>query len=170
MSPSETTASAPRVRPAKTRTEMTQLVLPGNTNALGTAFGGQIAAWVDICAAVAAQRFVCGPVVTASMDQLHFLRPIRRGMVVVLQATVNRAWNTSMEVGVRVDAEDVSTGEREHCCSAYLTFVALDDQGRGRRVPGLDTAADPEAVRREREADLRRDARLRVKRLRQATE
>jgi acyl-CoA hydrolase len=156
------------VLPAVTSTEMTQLVLPGNTNALGTAFGGQIAAWVDICAAVSAQRFVCGPVVTASMDQLHFLRPIRRGMVVVLQASVNRAWNTSMEVGVRVEAEDVSSGEREHCCSAYLTFVALDENGRGRRVPGLDTTGDSEARRREREADIRRNARLQVKQMRQA--
>lgn len=151
------------VRPEHTRTEMTQLVLPGFTNALGTAFGGQIAAWCDICAAVAAQRFVRGPVVTASMDQLHFLRPIRQGMVVVLQAQVNRAWGSSMEVGVRVDAEDVREGVREHCCSAYLTFVALGPDGKPVPAPILDTSGDPVAQRREKDADIRRNNRLRVR-------
>ena len=150
----------------ETETEMTQLVLPGFTNALGTAFGGQIAAWCDVCAAVSAQRFVRGPVVTASMDQLHFLKPIRRGMVVLLRSRVNRAWRTSMEVGVRVEAEDVTTGAREHCCTAYLTFVGLDASGQPRRAPLLDAAGDPDAERRMREADIRRNARLEVRRLR----
>ena len=83
--------------------EMTQIVLPGDTNNHGTAFGGQIAAWCDICAAVAAQRFCRLPVVTASMDQLHFLQPVKKGMVVILRSQVNQAWKTSMEVGVRVE-------------------------------------------------------------------
>jgi acyl-CoA hydrolase len=155
-----------RVPPSVTRTEMTWIVLPTHTNNHDTAFGGQIAAWCDICAAVAAQRFVRGPVVTASMDSLHFLKPVKRGMVVALQGQVNRAWNTSMEVGVRVDAEDPTSGQRVHCCSAYLTFVALDGHGQPRPVPALDTAGDPEAELREREADIRRESRLAVRKLR----
>ena len=144
----------------RTLTEMTQILLPGHTNALGDAFGGQIAAWVDVCAAVSAQRFCRGPVVTASMDQLHFLRPVRRGMVVVLQARINQAWRTSMEIGVRVDAEDPATGQRQHCCSAYLTFVKLDPDGRPAAVPALDPGPDPIALRRQHEAELRRESRL----------
>jgi len=142
---------------------MTQIVLPEHTNNHGTTFGGQIAAWVDICAAVSAQRFCRRPVVTASMDQLHFLRPVRRGMVVVLLSRVNRAWRTSMEVGVRVEAEDPLTGLRESCCTAYLTFVGLGDDNRPRALPALDPGEDPSAARRWREAGLRRQARLRMR-------
>ena len=152
------------VSPAVTRVEMTQIVLPSHTNNHGTAFGGQIAAWCDICAAVAAQRFCRGPVVTASMDQLHFIRPVLRGMVVVLRASVNRVWRTSMEVGVRVETEDPLSGEREQCCTAYLTFVALPRaEGEPVTLPTLDTVGDAIAIRREREADLRRAARLRIR-------
>jgi acyl-CoA hydrolase len=153
--------SAPRtIDFRKTRTEMTQLVLPTHTNNLGSAFGGQIAAWVDICGAVAAQRFNCGAVVTASMDQLHFLQPVHEGMVVVLQGQVNQAWQTSMEVGVRVEAENTRTGERTHCCSAYLTFVGLDEGGRPRQLPQLDSCGDGEAERRQEAAEMRRSRRL----------
>ena len=152
---------------SRTQTTMTQLVLPQFTNALDTAFGGQIAAWCDVAAAVSAQRFVGGPVVTASMDSLHFRRPIRRGTVVLLHAQVNRAWKTSVEVGVRVDVEDVRTGEVEHCCSAYLTFVALGPGGRPQPVPAQDLGSDPEAHRRHRDAGIRRDARLEVRRRRE---
>jgi len=145
---------------------MTQIVLPTHTNNHGTAFGGQIAAWCDICAAVAAQRFARGAVVTASMDQLHFLLPVRRGMVVVLLGEVNRAWRTSMEVGVRVEAEDPATGARVHCCTAYLTFVGLDAEGRPRQLPALDVSGDEVAARRFEEAGLRRAARLKMRELR----
>jgi acyl-CoA hydrolase len=151
---------------ADTTCEMTQIVLPGFTNAHGNAFGGQIAAWCDICAAVSAQRFARGPVVTASMDELHFLEPVKQGMVVVLRAMVNRSWRTSIEVGVRVEAEDPSTGQRTHCCSAYLTFVALGADGRPRAVPALDPGPDAAAQRRYTEAALRRDARLHMRDLR----
>lgn len=155
------------IDPTTTCTEMTQIVLPSFTNALGTVFGGQIAAWADICAAVAAERMSGGDVVTASMDEIHFLRPVRQGMVVVLRAMVNQSWHTSMEVGVRVDAENPKTGYREHCCSAYLTFVALDDTGGKRRVAPVDTKGDPVLERRAREADYRRLARLRMRKLRE---
>lgn len=148
---------------AVTRVEMTQIVLPPHTNNHGTAFGGQIAAWADICASVAARRFCRGPVVTVSMDSLHFLLPIKLGMIVVFRAQVNQAWRSSMEIGVRVEAEDSITGERHRCSSAYFTFVALNENGRPRQVPTLDASGDPENERRAREAMIRRDARLRVR-------
>ena len=141
----------------QTRTIMTQLLLPGQSNNHGNAFGGQIMAWCDICAAVSAQRFCRGEVVTASMDQLVFRRPVRRGMVVILSAQVNRSWGTSMEVGVRVEAEDPKAGTRVHCCSAYLTFVHLDAHGRPAPVPRLEPGQDQQ---RFDEAQTRRAARL----------
>jgi acyl-CoA hydrolase len=143
-----------------TAVEMTQIVLPSHANNHGTAFGGQIAAWIDIAAAVSAQRFARMPVVTASMDQLHFLKGVKRGMVVILYAQVNQAWNTSMEVGVRVEMEDPLTGERNLCCSAYLTFVALDDAGAPGALPSFDPGTSPEAIRRAQGAQERRDHRL----------
>lgn len=149
-----------------TRTEMTQIVLPSHTNNLGTAFGGQIAAWIDICAAVSAQRLCHAPAVTASMDGLHFRRPVRQGMVVVLRSQVNRVWNSSMEVGVRVEAEDPSTGQREHCCTAYLTFVVVGDDGAPGVAPHLDLGDDPDARRRWEQAEIRRRSRLDLRRLR----
>jgi len=155
-----------KVKPDVTVVEMTQIVLPSHTNNHGTAFGGQIAAWCDICAAVAAQRFCRSPVVTASMDQLHFLHPVRRGMVVILRAQVNESWRSSMEVGVRVEAEDPLSGSIVHCCSAYLTFVALDAHGGPRRIPRLDTDENAVWIRRAKEAQFRRDNRLHMRNLR----
>ena len=147
------------VHPSETRCEMTQIVLPGDCNALDTAFGGKVMSWVDICAAVACQRFARGTVVTAAIDSLSFRAPIRRGKVAVLQALVNRAWRTSMEVGVRVEEEDPNTGERVHTSTAYLTFVALDEDHALRMVPTLEPVTDDEK-RRWRQAQDRREARL----------
>lgn len=151
------------VTPSETRTEMTWIVMPGQTNALDTVFGGEVMAWIDVCAAVAAQRFARGPVVTASMDSLLFRAPIRKGDIAVLQATVNWAGRTSMEVGVRVEAEDPDTGERVHTSTAYLTFVALDDQGRKREVPTLRCETADEQ-RRRADAEVRRERRLLARR------
>lgn len=145
--------------PDDTTTTMTQLVLPPHTNNHGTVFGGQLAAWIDICAAVSAMRFAGEPVVTASIDELHFLAPIHRGMVVELKSMVNRSWRSSMEIGVRVTAEDMRTGTRVHCCSAYATFVALEDDGSPRAVPELDVSA-PAHAQRALDAQARRDHRL----------
>lgn len=147
------------VHPSETRTEMTWIVMPSQANALGTVFGGQIMAWVDVCAAVSAQRFARTNVVTAGMDQLTFLGPIKQGDVVVVQGQVNWAGRTSMEVGVRVEREDPLTGERSHTSSAYLTFVALDAAGRPAPVPTLAPKTDLERQRFD-EACLRRDDRL----------
>ena len=145
---------------------MTQIVLPTHTNNLGTAFGGQIAAWIDICAAVSAQRLARAAAVTASMDGLHFRRPVRQGMVVVLRSQVNRVWHSSMEIGVRVEAEDPVTGCREHCCTAYLTFVVVGPDGRPGASPALDLEGDAENQRRWEQAAIRRKSRLELRRLR----
>jgi len=153
-------------RPEDTIVEMTQLVLPSHTNNHGTAFGGQIAAWVDVCAAVSAQRFCRMSVVTASMDALHFLQPVHQGMVVILKSTVNCAWRSSMEIGVRIESEDPLTGERLHCCSAYLTFVAIDEHGKTQQLPVLSCVDNLDSERRRDEAQARRDLRLRIREIR----
>lgn len=116
---------------------MTELVLPTHTNALDTVFGGTVMSWIDISAAIAAQRHSGRDVVTASMDRLSFVAPIRRGWVVNLKASVNFTSRTSMEVGVRVDAENPKTGEMFHTASAYMTFVALGSDGKPTEVPKL---------------------------------
>src|SRR5436190_22397933 len=117
--------------PSSSRVEMTQIVMPTHTNgAGGVLFGGTLVQWIDVCAAVAAMRHSGGTAVTASIDRLDFLVPIRVGDVVVLQAQVNSASRTSMEVGCRVDTEDVRTGQRRYSTKAYLTFVGLDADGK----------------------------------------
>jgi acyl-CoA hydrolase len=138
---------------------MTQVVLPGDGNALGTAFGGRIMQWIDIAAAVACQRHSRTRVVTASMDDLHFLAPIRVGMMVELRAQVNAAFRTSMEAGVRVESEDMLSGERVHACTAYLTFVAQDANGATVPVPRLVLETDDDR-RRHADAVHRRSGRL----------
>lgn len=145
--------------PTDTRCTMTQIVLPTHANNHGTVFGGQLAAWIDICAAVSAQRCAKGPVVTASIDQLHFVAPVKKGMVVELRSQVNRTWRSSIEVGVRVEAEHPFTGERSHCCTAYLTFVAIGDDGATCPVPTL-VLEGPEDQRRFDAAQERREVRL----------
>lgn len=145
--------------PSKSRVEMTQIVLPEHTNALGTIFGGQVAAWIDICAAISAQRFCRRSVVTVSIDELLFLHPIHRGHIAIFQAVVNAAWNSSMEVGVIVEGEDPLTGVRTRTASACATFVALDAQGRPAQVPRL-LPGTPEELRREAEANGRKQRRL----------
>ncbi len=146
-----------RPKPAcESYSEMTEIVLPSHTNPLGTAFGGQVMAWIDICAGIAAQRHARQVVVTASMDDLHFRSPIHKGEFVVLKAQVNRSFHTSMEVGVRVEAENPLTGERRHCSSAYLTFVALDESGHRVHIPPLTPETDEEKRRYEEAAERRR--------------
>lgn len=156
------------VRAYDTEVEMTQMVLPSDTNNHGTAFGGQIAAWVDICAAVSAQRFCRNHVVTASMDALHFMHPVHKGMVVILKSRVNCAWETSMEVGVRVEAENPLTGDILHCCSAYLTFVSINETGKPQPLPKLDSCDDPELLSHLEKANIRRKMRLEIRKMRKS--
>ena len=151
--------------PRASRVVMTESVLPGDGNPLGTAFGGKIAQWIDIAGAVACQRHCRRRVVTASMDDLHFLRPIRVGMIVELRSQVNAVYRTSMEAGVRIESEDPLTGERQHVCTAYLTFVAQDEHGRPVEVPPLLLEND-EDRRRQADAGERRAVRLARRRIR----
>lgn len=153
----------PRKTPRATRVETAQIVLPGLTNVHGTIFGGMLMQWIDIAAGIAAARHADGPVVTASMDRLHFMTPVHLGEVVILQAQVNFAARTSMEVGVRVFSENRENMSRRQTTRAYLTFVAVDANGRPRAVPPLllETAADR---RRFADASRRRAVRLRERR------
>lgn len=141
---------------------MTELVLPSHTNSLGSIFGGVIMSWIDIAAAIAAQRHSNKEVVTASLDDLSFVAPVYKGWVVNLKSRVNFVSRTSMEVGVRVDAENPRTGEVFHTASAYLTFVALNSEGKPTPVPGLVLEND-EDRRRSAEAQRRREFRIKRK-------
>ncbi len=150
------TAPAPK-RPSASLTEMTQLLLPGDANALGAAFGGSVMGWIDICAAVCAQRHCRQTVVTASMDELHFFAPIKVGWAVTLRARVIAAFNTSMEIGVSVHTENPLTGETQLTTSALLTFVALDAQGRKLPVPSLLLDSQAEQLAAADAAERRRE-------------
>ncbi|MCM2276542.1 MAG: acyl-CoA thioesterase [Oligoflexia bacterium] len=140
---------------------MTEMVLPSDTNALGTIFGGKVMSWIDIAAAIAATRHARRVVVTASIDALHFLAPVKVGHVVHVRAMVNYAARTSMEVGVRVDSEHPLTGETTHTATAYTTFVALDEHGRPTPVPPIQPETEEEK-RRYFEAIKRRESRMRL--------
>ena len=158
--------STPAARPhtpAASRVETAQLVLPGLTNVHGTIFGGILMQWIDIAAGIASARHAGGAVVTASMDRLHFMHPVHLGEVVILQAQVNFAARTSMEVGVRVLAENPVTFERRQTTRAYLTFVAVDGEGSPRPVPPLLPQTSEER-RRFADAKRRRAVRLRERR------
>ena len=120
---------------SQSRTVMTELVLPQHTNALDSVFGGVIMSWIDIAAAIASQRHCGRQVVTASIDALNFVQPVYKGWVVNIKASVNFVSKTSMEVGVRVDAENPVQKKVFHTASAYLTFVALDAQGKPVVIP-----------------------------------
>lgn len=154
-------ASAPAPKPvaASAVTEQVYLVFPNDLNANDTVFGGMIMAQMDRLCAVVADRHAGGVTVTVSVDAVHFMAPARRGDVLVMHAAVNRAWRSSMELGVKVEAESAGGGARRHILSAYFTFVALGADGQPRGVPPLlpETA---EQRRRYAEADLRRANRL----------
>lgn len=138
---------------------MTELVLPSHTNALDSVFGGVIVSWIDIAAAISAQRHSKCPVVTASIDDLHFAAPVYKGWIVNLKASVNFVARSSMEIGVRVDAENPIQGKVFHTASAYLTFVALGKDGKP--VPVAPVIAEtPEQIRRYKAAEQRRKWRL----------
>jgi acyl-CoA hydrolase len=128
-------------------------------NTAGNVHGGVILHLCDEVAGIAAVRHSGARVVTAAMDRMTFLHPVYVGNLVTVKATVNAAWRTSMEVGVRVEAENVRTGEVTHTSTAYLTLVALDDEGKPATVPPVRPEA-PDELRRAREAQLRRDNRL----------
>jgi len=139
--------------------EYSEFALPTDANTLGNVLGGKVMHLVDLAAALAAVRHARCPVVTASVDQMSFLHPVHIGQLIMLQSSVNRVFRTSMEVGVRVEVENLMTGQRKHTSSAYLTFVAIDNSGR--RVPIAPVIPETdEEKRRFVEAEERRAYRL----------
>lgn len=148
---------------AQSRTQMTEYVLPQHANALGGVFGGQIMAWIDLCAAICAQRHSGRMAVTAFVDDMKFEQPVRVGEVVRLDAAVTATFNTSMEIEVVVEGEDSMTGRRWPCIHARLTFVAIDESRKPTAIPPL--LLDDDAVRTSQAAgEARRKARLTVPR------
>ncbi len=134
---------------AESQSETTQAILPGDSNALGTLFGGKLMQYIDLVGAMAASRHARTYVVTASMDHLDFVGPVRVGELLILKASVNRAYRTSMEVGVRAMVEDVRGQKMRHVSSAYLTFVAVTATGERVAVP----AVKPETEHQKRRFD-----------------
>jgi acyl-CoA hydrolase len=153
---------APRPAAASAVVLARQMEIP-DANLAGNVHGGTIMKMVDTAAGLAAAKHSGGLAVTAQMDEMSFLEPVYLGDVVTVRAMVNEAFRTSMEVGVRVEAESVSTGRKVHTSSAYLVFVALDRRGAPREVPAV-VAENDEQRRRQHEAKLRREARLARKR------
>jgi acyl-CoA hydrolase len=148
--------------PKESWVEMTELVLPQHTNQRGTAFGGTVVSWVDIAASVCAMRHSGIGVVTASIDAMHFLAPVKRGWIMNIFAAVNYTGTTSMEVGVKVLAENPLTGRKFHTASAYLTMVALDEYNKPTPIPQVIPQTDKEKERFEA-AKERKKRRLEVR-------
>lgn len=144
---------------ANSQVEMIEIVFPNDANPLGNIFGGRVMQLIDIVGSIAAMRHCRNTVVTASMDRLDFVSPAYVGEILILQASVNFVARTSMEVGVKVTAENPLTGERRHTGSAYLTYVSIDKSGHPVLVPPIEPETDEEK-RRYKQAGLRREARL----------
>src|SRR5215217_4476318 len=153
--------------PSASKHETSRMMMPQDANNLGHVFGGAILAMMDTTAAVAAIRHARSSCVTVSIDRVDFREPIHLGDLVVMKASVNYAGRTSMEVGVRVEAEDLITGRRRHTNSAYLSFVAVDRNGRPVEVPKLLLETD-EDKRRNDAAQQRRQRRLEERRAEEA--
>ena len=155
---------------ASTQSEMTEIILPNDTNTLGNLLGGRLMHFIDLTGAMAAYRHSRTNVVTAAMDHIDFIRPVHLGDLVTLRSSVNRAFTSSMEVGVKVWAEKTRTGSIVHVASAYLVFVAIDNEGRRVRIPeAIPETADEQrryegALRRrenrEAEAARRKEAKI----------
>jgi acyl-CoA hydrolase len=152
----------PPKRPADSYTEMVQVVLPNDANPLGFILGGSVMHLIDIAGAIAGHRHTRRPLVTAAVDGLQFLHPIRVGDLIILRATVTATFTTSLEVQVEVFSEGTLTGDRKLTSVAYLTFVAMDDGGERAAVPSLLLETDAEK-QRAFEAETRRAARLRAR-------
>jgi acyl-CoA hydrolase len=152
----------------ESQSERSEIVFPADANALGNLFGGRLMQYIDLVGAMAASRHARAITVTASMDHLDFVAPVHVGDLLILKASVNRAFRTSMEVGVKAMVEDVRKQKLRHVSSAYLTYVAVDQSGQGLVVPQLICETDHQR-RRYEDAGRRREMRagevLRKKRL-----
>jgi acyl-CoA hydrolase len=158
MSEHDNLSLAPRAV-SESQSEMNEIVLPNDANPLGALLGGRLMHWMDLAAALAAHRHSRNYVVTAAIDHLDFVVPVHVGDLVILKSSVNRAFHTSMEVGVKVWVENYIAATRQHVSSAYLTFVAVDRHGRHLPVPPVlpETA---EQKRRYEDAGRRRELRM----------
>jgi len=146
-------------RPVKdSQSEMAEVVLPNDANPLGNLLGGRLMHLIDIAGAMACHRHSRSYVVTASMDHIDFLSPVHIGDLLILKSSVNRAFHSSMEVGVKCWVENYIAGTTRHIASAYLTFVAVDTEGRRHPVPQVIPEA-PEEKRRHEDAGRRRELR-----------
>jgi acyl-CoA hydrolase len=146
----------------ESQSEMVQIVLPNDANPLGALLGGVLMHWIDLAGALAAHRHSRSYVVTASIDHLDFLIPVQVGDLVILRSSVNRAFRTSMEIGVKVFVENYRTNTKHHVSSAYLTFVAIDRYGRHMPVAPVFPETEEEK-RRYEDAGLRREGRREIK-------
>ena len=137
---------------------MHELVLPNDTNLLGNVLGGRVMHLIDMCAAMSAYKHARTAVVTASVDRLDFLAPVKMGEIMILKSSVNYTGKSSMEVGVRIESENPKTGYIYHTSSAYLTFVSLNDNGKPQRVENIKPENDIE-IRRFKEGKVRHEER-----------
>ena len=153
---------SPAKKPSETMTEMVQVVLPNDANPLGYLLGGTAMHLIDVAAAIAGHRHTRSPLVTAAVDGLQFLHPIKIGDLIILKARVTAAWTTSLEVEVEVFSEETLTGRRRMTSLAYLTFVVVDRDSHRLPIPRLIVESDDER-RREAEAQARRAERLRAR-------
>ena len=159
MSPTNSTETTPPARTvASTQSEMTEIILPNDANVLGNLLGGRLMHFIDLTAGIAAYRHSRSFVVTAAMDHIDFIGPVHVGSLLTLRSSVNRAFTSSMEVGVKVWAENALDGRRLHVASAYLVFVAVDKEGNRQKVPEL-LPETPNEHRRYADALLRREHR-----------
>lgn len=155
---------------SESQSEMTELILPNDTNTLGNLLGGRLMHFIDLVGAMAAYRHTRTHVVTAAMDHIDFIQPVHVGDLLILKASVNRAFSKSVEVGVKVWAENTQAGEYRHVASAYLVFVAINREGKALPVPGLVPETEDEQRRfegaqrrrehRERESERRKRAKM----------
>ena len=143
---------------AESQSERSEIIFPGDANALGNLFGGRLMQYIDLVGAMAASRHARAITVTAAMDHLDFVAPVRVGDLLILKASVNRAFRTSMEIGVKAMVEDVREQRLKHVSSAYLTYVAVDQSGKGLVVPHL-VAETEHQKRRFEDAGRRREMR-----------
>ena len=157
-------------RVSESQSERSEIIFPGDANALGNLFGGRLMQFMDLTGAMAASRHARAITVTASMDHLDFVAPVLVGDLLILKASVNRAFRTSMEVGVKAMVEDVRAQKLRHVSSAYITFVAVDRTGERLVVPQLELETDHQRRRFEdagRRREMRAGETLRRKRLRE---
>ena len=148
---------------SNSKVHMQEMILPNDSNVLGNVLGGKVMHLMDLCAAMSALKHCRNQVVTASVDNLDFLAPSKIGDFLILKSSVNYCGTTSMEVGVRIDTENRKTGKLKHTASAYLTFVAIDENGKTTKVPQVDAQSEEEQRRFEEGQKRYKERKLKLK-------